>query len=91
MQQVPAEGHATKLRIDQDGPIAVVPGQPKQAVCPRDIGDRLREVVERRPRPARDRLEEIARAESPASMPVYEGCIEPGTTPQTPGIRSAAR
>src|SRR5712671_2060590 len=26
-------------------------------------------------------------AESPASMPVYFGCTDPGTTPHTPGIR----
>ena len=28
-------------------------------------------------------------AERPASIPVYSGWIEPGTTPQTPGIRLA--
>ena len=26
-------------------------------------------------------------AERPASMPVYFGCTDPGTTPHTPGIR----
>ncbi len=78
-----------RFGIYQHRAVAVVPAQPQQAglsgaVVVQSLGESAHGTFRR----AGDGVEDVAGGRRPASMPVYCGCIEPCTTPHTPGIKS---
>ena len=89
VQQVPAEGDAAELRVDEHGAVAVVPGEAQQAGLAGLIGlEALRQIVDVGAGASAMASKMSPMAESPASMPVKRGWTLPGTTPQTPGMSS---
>ncbi len=85
--EVPAERDAAQLGIHQHRAVAVVPGQAQQAGLAGAVLVEARESAATLVPARRAMASKISPvAESPASMPVLPGWIEPGTTPQTPGI-----
>ena len=95
VRQVPAQGDAAEFGIDQNGAVAVIPGEAKETGLAGfeciEVGDNAATVV-----PARrgDGIEDIAGGGEPASIPVMRGCTEPGRRrrlPESGGCRATWR
>ena len=91
VDQIPAQRDAAQFRVDQNGAVAIVPGEAQQAGLSGAIGFQpLRQLGNLGAGAAGDGLKDIACGRQPGLNASVVRMHAPGTTPQTPGISSVS-